>query len=306
MSDLAEAYGLVAAAEAARSSGLFDMLAAKPATAAEAARALGLDPSATAAVLMMLSSVGLVEEGAGRFSANGVESVVSTMHIWDGLPTRLERGEVLTRVERPGGADAHYRHVVRAMAEMLEEPSRHAADHLRELGPEVIDVGCGAATWSLPLVRQRPDLSVTLMDRPPVLAAARERVADAGVLDSFAFVPTNIASDDLGVDRCDLAMVGNVCHLFGETDNKDMFSRMFAALRRGGTIAVIDVTPEDYGSSRGAALHALSLVVRTKEGGVHAFTAYGEWLREAGFRDVSRQRLRGEPHGESLILARKP
>ena len=80
-------------------------------------------------------------------------------------------------------------------------------------------------------------------------------------------------------------------HLFGEARAVELLTRVAAALRPGGRLAVIDVMPDGAGPSRRAALQDLSLLLRIRDGALHPFGSYTKWVRRARLEPIARHRL---------------
>ena len=304
---LADAYAMVAVADAARDLGMVDVLSREPMESLDLAARLELDPIGVAFVLASLHAMGLVTRDArGRYAATPAAAGAGALGFWRGLPSRLKTGAPATAFDTANGANRTYPKLVGLMADIMASAVDQAAERLAGRGPRVLDVGAGASPWSLALVEREPHCHVTAIDRPAVLEVTKRRVDAAGRGGSFDFVPADLTSDTFGDRTFDLAIVANVCHLFGDGANRSLVRRLFSSLRPGGTIAVVDSTVEDeQPPSLSTALYALSLFVRTSEGAVHAFSSYCAWLREAGFRGVQRLPLSGGLP-LSLIVATRP
>ena len=71
--------------------------------------------------------------------------------------------------------------VVGSLAAAMHEPAAHLADWLPHPAGHVLDVGAGAAPWSIALAEADPSCHVTALDLPEVLAVTRQAVADASM-----------------------------------------------------------------------------------------------------------------------------
>jgi len=165
--------------------------------------------------------------------------------------------------------------------------------------------GAGAAPWSLALAARDPACLVTAVDLPAVLPATRRAVTDAGCERQFRFLAGDLFDVELGRGAHDLAIAGNLCHLFDEAANRRLLGRLHDALRPGGTLAVVDVMPGDGPTPRWVALYELGLLLRTASGRVHPLAAYLGWLHDAGFEPPERHRLVDRAQGV-LLVARNP
>ena len=48
---------------------------------------------------------------------------------------------------------------------------------------------------------------------------------------------------NLGDNTYDLAIAGNLCHLFDENANHNLLARLYRAITPGGKIAIVDILP---------------------------------------------------------------
>ncbi len=170
----------------------------------------------------------------------------------------------------------------------------------------VLDVGAGTVPWSLALARRDPECRITAVDLPAVLPATRAAVAAAGCEERFTLLAGDFFDVDWNTAGYDLAIAGNICHLFDAAANRRLLQRVFDALRPGGTLAILDVLPnERLDGPRWVVLYALGLLWRTTRGQVYPFSTYVTWLRAAGFESIEPTDLAtGLP--VTLITAHRP
>jgi hypothetical protein len=101
----------------------------------------------------------------------------------------------------------------------------------------------------------------------------------------------------------DLALIANICHLFGENANLQLLRRVADALRPAGRVAIVDILPTERGDGpRPAVLYALGLVLRTSSGRIYPYSTFRRWLGQGGFEDPRRRDLPG-PFPFTLITA---
>ena len=117
---------------------------------------------------------------------------------------------------------------------MLSSVAERAAKLLPPAG-RVLDVGRGAAPWSLALVARDPACLVTAVDLPAVVTATRRAVRTAGRQRQFRFLAGDLYDIELGRGVHDLAIAGNLCHLFNGDANRRLLGRLYDALAPGGT-----------------------------------------------------------------------
>ena len=301
---------------------LFDVLAGRPLTAAQAARKLAADPRAVAVLLDALTALRLLEKHgehyalangiAGCLTSNGRQNVLAItqhhancMRRWTqlarvaktGKPARREpsvRGEAGDIAAFIGGMDNLSAPVADEVVACLKKiPFRHA-----------LDVGGASGTWTMALLRARPRATATLFDLPVVLPLARRRLRSAGFLKRVRLVYGDFMRDALPAGA-DFAWVSAIIHQNSRAENRKLFGKVFAALEPGGWIAIRDII---MGPSRVApvsgALFAVNMLVGTRGGGTYTFAEIRADLRAAGFTAV--RILRREPTMNCVLVARKP
>ncbi len=167
----------------------------------------------------------------------------------------------------------------------------------------LLDIGGGHGGYSAALCRRYPELTATVLDLPGSAAIGREFTAAAGLADRVRFRDGDAVTADLG-EGYDAVLCFNLVHHLEPAQVSALFGRVSAALRPGGTLAVLDVFAEP---GRRAAAHAdvLALFVYLSSGAqVHTPGQLAGWLRDAGFGPPRAVRLLRIP-GLSLQVTTK-
>ena len=306
---LQEAIATSSALSAAERLGVLARLDAGPADATTIARDCAISERGARLLLAALCSLGLVEKDShGLYHAAFSDLAQLTMWItpWDQLIQAIRDDRPARAGDTPGGAETLYPKVVAHLGALFALAAERAADHLITRSQRVLDLGAGAAPWSLALAARNPNVRATAVDVPSVLAVTRQVVATSGYDDQFDYLSGDLFTIDLGRSIYDLAIAGNLCHLFDEATNRRLLGRLFDALRPGGTLAILDALPnERLDGPQSVVLYALGLLLRTNHGQVYPFSTYVGWLREAGYEAVERIDLSPSPP-ISLITARRP
>jgi ubiquinone/menaquinone biosynthesis C-methylase UbiE len=320
----AEAWGGMATSGvlvAAVRTGITARLAEGHATAAKVAADLGLDPLPTRLLLDCLRSAGHVTERSGRYQltrrarrwldpasplsvAGYVAGAGDYWPWWQGLEEAARTGTSTGSHEAPPG-DPYWRRYIEGQLELARLSAAEVARKLPlpRRPRALLDIGGGHGWYSAALCRRHPELTATVLDLPGSTAIGREIIAAAGLPDRVVFRDGDATTADLG-DGYDAVLCFNLVHHLSPGQIADLLGRAHAALRPGGTLAVLDVFAD---RARRAPAHAdvLALFVYLSSGAqVHTSVQFAGWLREAGFRPPKKVRILRIP-GLSLRVARK-
>lgn len=305
---LTEAVAAAAALQTAGRLGVLARLDGGPVTTAELAGACAISERGARLLLGALAGLGLAEGvggGTWRATLPGLAGLAGAAGTWADLDEALRVDRPRHAGDTPDGAAALYPEVVGHLGTMLAGMAARAAARLPPAA-RVLDAGAGAAPWSLAVAARDPSCAITAVDLPAVVPATRRAVRDAGRQRQFRYLAGDLFRVELGSGVYDLAIAGNLCHLFGEAANRRLLGRLHGALRPGGTLALVDVIPDGHEQrSRWVALYQLGLLLRTAGGRVHPLAAYLGWLRDAGFQPPERHLLAGQAQAV-LLVAHKP
>jgi SAM-dependent methyltransferase len=312
---LMSANGAVQIYRAAREAGVLQALAGAPASAVAIAQACGTALRPTALLLDGLRALGLLERAgeayalapAARFLAGPYRDLGDGY--WSHLPDFLASDRPMARMDDPEQSERHYQAQAQALAWMMAPSAEAAATALdiggRRRGLAVLDVGAGAAVWSLALARRDPATSVTALDWPAVLTIAQKAAAGAGLQKRFTTIAGDYHKVVLPEVGFDLAILANVTHLETADGNRDLFERLHRALRPGGELAIIDVFPLQPAGALPAALYELGLALRTTNGHLHGSANLQDWLAGAGFAEGRLIPLEAPPFTMGMLLTRR-
>ena len=91
-------------------------------------------------------------------------------------------------------------------------------------------------------------------------------------------------------EHFDLVYLGNICHIFGEIENRELFRKVDQVLVTGGRIAIVDMV---RGTNPFAAVFGVNMLVNTDNGGTWTLDQYSKWLASAGFQNVKLNEVAG-------------
>lgn len=280
---LHNAAATIAAFHAAVRLGILDRIDREPATVEQIADSCGTSRRGTTLLIAALSACGLVARVDGaRYEATsaGLAALHPLLDIWRHLPESIRNGTPLLRADTARGSATLYPQVVPHLARMSEAAARRAAALLPP-AVDILDVGSGAAPWSLALAARNQECRVSAVDLPEVLPITRHAVEHAGRAEQYQYLCGDVFNMKLPPRAYDLILLANICHLFDEDHNRQLLRRLAPCLRAAGTLAILDFIPA--GSSDGTiALYELGLFLRTGTGQVHPASAYQQWLADIG------------------------
>ena len=302
--------------------GVFEALADGERTAAELAAELECDPAGVETLCSALNGFGFLRHRQGRYRNSGVtRRFLLRSARWSlapGIPFLADVWDRLTGLEEtvrtgrhgdfhaPGQPAEFWERYLRSLASLARFVAPMVAKRIKLDEPprRLLDVGGGHGLFSVALCRRWPDLQAEVLDLPDAVGPGRRIVAEEGLEERVRFRAGDLREDDLG-EGYDLVLLFNVIHNATQDESRQMLARTLAALRPGGTVAVLDSEHRrprgDVGTSGGFSELFCFLLNGTR--------AYPEetirgWLQEAGFEGI---RVRGLRALQVVLLcARRP
>lgn len=292
---------------AAVKSGIIEALQLKPMSSEELARELKADGRSIWTVCEALAALGYLSPGEGKYqlSPEAVNMLYNPeapdytgftfMHryniinAWVQLPQVIASGKP-AQVER--GAD-NTKYFMLAMSSVAGMSAPAIAEFClgdQGQGIKILDIGGGPLTYAKAFASRRA--KVTVLDLPNVV---NHMSSQAAAQDGIEMVPGDF-NEGLPPGPFDMAFLGNICHIFGEPENRELFKKVAGVLSPGGRIAIVDMI---RGTNPMASLFAVNMLVNTKNGGTWTLEQYSLWLGDAGFSDITLQSV----GGRQLLLA---
>jgi SAM-dependent methyltransferase len=290
-------------------------------TAPELARDSSLDPRATARLLDCLVGLGLLHKDQDRYHLVAGSEVLSAKHpatilpmilhlnhIWKNWSllsdvVRQGKNESLKKISDWGGevqeAFIGAMHVVgKDLA--AEIAAHYDLSHFKKL----LDLGGASGTYTMAFLRRNLDLRAVIFDFAPVLAFAKKRLSEEGLLDRVELAAGDFYQDELP-KGCDLALLSAIIHQNSPEQNIALYKKIHRALEPGGVVLIRDhIMDESRTQPALGAMFALNMLVNTSGGDTYTFSEVKETLEAAGFGDVKQVRT-GEKM-DCLVQGRKP
>ncbi len=282
----------------------------------ELGRALGLHPRAYPDFFDALVATGMLardgdgpharyrntDEGRRFLDRRSAESVAGFLamvnarlyRFWGDLTEALKTGRPQNEVKHNGAPmfEELYRDPARlaqfmdAMAGISMANFRALAERF-DFGPyrTVADVGGASGLLSITLAARHPHLRCTSYDLPVVTPIATRKIAEAGLAD-------RVRAADLDAFRqpippADVVTMGLILHDWNLEKKLQLVRAAYDALPAGGAFIAVENLIDDPRRTNAFGLH-MSLNMLVEFGDAFDFTGadFGEWCRDAGFREV--------------------
>jgi len=302
--------------QAAHGVGLFARLGKGPATAADAARDLGLDAAMVGRVLIALAALDLAarEGDAWRLTPKAEATLLpeapcyqghtlahsgQVWPFWSDLESALagrQGGWVFSEAGSPRLRS--HRDFILAMHNMaMAGRAAELADRVHLEGRRTLmDVGGGPGTYAMALCERNPGLRATVLDLPETIAIAREVIARLGMAGRVAVLEGDWDTSDFGSGN-DVVLMSNILH--GPTSGAEMkLEKARRSLVDGGVLVVQDFLMNE--DETGPLIPALFNVMV----GAFSVTALTGRVAAAGFREIGIDPM-PEKVGTTIVTAVK-
>ena len=294
---------------AAVKTGIFEALHNEETTSEQLAKKLNADPRSIWIVTESLAELGYLEHAGDVLKISSEANSMfydpdsqnyngfAFMHTYDlfnpwlGLPDTIFSGKPFPKNKKQGPP----KNFIRAMSHIAKKSAPDVTSHCLAGMPQdakVLDVGGGPLTYAREFVKL--GASVTILDLPVVIDMMQPDLLPGETIEMIK----GDFNEGLPAGPFDLIYLGNVCHIYGEKENRQLFARSAEALAPGGRIAIVDMI---RGTGVHAALFAVNMLVNTENGGTWTYTQYQNWLTDAGFA----VRHHAEVGGRQLIIGDK-
>ena len=137
------------------------------------------------------------------------------------------------------------------------------------------------------MAHRDPNASVTAVDNPAALQAARRTAESIGILDRFETeesIPWTAA--ELAPRQFDLVLLAQRLHCLDTDDGNDLLKRSTSAAKPGGRVVVIDLFRGPGRPNLAECVEALRLELATESGRMRTLEETQQRLAEAGLREI--------------------
>ena len=181
-----------------------------------------------------------------------------------------------------------------------------AAEIIKLSNPEnierVLDLGCGSGALGLEILKQFPEINLSLFDYPNVTNLTKEYVAKRGVSERVQIISGDMFNDDFGTGY-DLVVLSNVVRTYSLIDSMFVLRRVFDSLVKGGKVVIHEfLLDETRDKPEFSALLSLNMLVSSEKGDVLTETDTWLLLKESMFSDIQREET---SFGSYVIIGQK-
>ena len=223
--------------------------------------------------------------------------------IWlSALGAALRRGwirlwQVLSRSDRWLNAFVDY---------LRGKARRRAAAVIRLLDlsdvSSALDIGGGPGIYATTFARASEGLTITVLDRPEVVAIARRNIAREGLGDRVHTVGANFHRDAIAGDY-DLVFISETVHANSSAENEVLVRKAAAVLTPGGRLVVHDyILDDDRTGPLYGALFSLEMLLVREGADNYTGAQVREWMTAAGLERIERVET---GVGTTLMIAHK-
>jgi len=231
-------------------------------------------------------------EGAKDNHRDGLLHTANLWHRWGTLTETVRRGN---RVPVPGSGTPEW--TANFIAGMQRNAKDRASLVVKVIGSagihRVLDLGGGSGAYSIAFAKASPNVQCEILDLAEVIPLTSDYVNKAGVSAQVSVRAGNMLQDNYGAGY-DIIMLNAICHMFSDGQNRDIFHRARKALAPNGRLVVQDfILNPDKAGPQHAALFSVNMLVGTDCGASYSEAEYADWMRSAGFAEISRIKLPG-------------
>ena len=297
--------------------GLFEALAAGPATIEELASQTGVPSRTIAIAAAAMVSLGFIEQH-GHHYQNGEQAAAFlagkpgpdlrpmlrffdqiSYPAWQKLADAVRTGNGQAQF---GTFDKRQQEIFSAGVESFSGPGAAALATNYDFGRhnKVLDVAGGTGSFLVAVLKRHAKLRGTLFELPGPCAVARQKLANLPEGSRIDIVEGDVFKDALPAGY-DALIVANTAHVFSVPHNIELLRKMRTGVQPGARLLLVDLwTDPSHTQPGSAALISGEFLVISGEGQAYSEQEADTWLRQTGWNKIEKTPLAGPT---SLIVA---
>jgi predicted transcriptional regulator len=167
----------------------------------------------------------------------------------------------------------------------------------------LIDIGGGSGAYSVFFCKVNSNLEAVILDLPGTLEVTKELTSNLDIANRIKLMEGDFNKQIEG--KYDAAFLSNIIHCEGERENIALIKRVYNALNSGGKIIIQDFMLDGNKTFPAfPALFSLNMLLFTENGRSYSFQEIENWLKEAGFHDLTRMNIK-LPRSISVLVGMK-
>jgi len=156
---------------------------------------------------------------------------------------------------------------------------------------QLMDVGCGPATFAVKFCEKYDGLNAVAMDREQNLQIAKEIVDQFGMQDRVELRPGDYNTDSLGSSN-DAMLLSSMTNQESPENIKKLLKKCYDSMNKDGVIMIQEqLLHADKKGPQLAALIGVNQIINTVQGTSYSTAEMEDILREVGFVDVESRQM---------------
>lgn len=156
---------------------------------------------------------------------------------------------------------------------------------------QLMDVGCGPATFAVKFCEKYDGLNAVAMDREQNLKIAQEIVDQYGMQDRVELRPGDYNTDSLGEGN-DAMLLSSMTNQESPENIKKLLKKCYDSMNKDGVIMIQEqLLHADKKGPQLAALIGVNQIINTVSGTSYSTAEMEEMLREVGFVDIESRQM---------------
>jgi len=311
---------LTHAIKAAIDLGVIKALRAGQKTAVQLAKELDVFPDALERLLTVIVGTELIEKYGDDYALSTITRLIPEKYLdfgdehWQHLAFHVKTGAPLPICDEIELTDLDHT-VNKASEEWMQTPAALATAQVLDLGKSrrglrILEIGCGSAVFGATLAHSDPDSVISLIDDKVNLGRAKTTVDSIGLNHRVTYIESESLDQideisELQGETFDLVLIANKLHRKTGGECERLFKQIFALIKPGRELAIIDVFPGQENGDLQRAIFDMELNLRTSRGRLHDPRLLEESLKEVGFGQIQFAHLPTAPFYWGLILAQR-
>jgi len=285
--------------------GIFECLIEKPLNSDSVADSSNSDEAATEILLNALVSMNLLNKSKSLFSNSDtankylirssksymgdiIRFTGKTWDSWEKLTETITTGKSQEPPYTEKQFDEEWESFIRGMHNFAisRSDAKITTDVVDLSGKSVLlDVACGAGTYSYELCNKYPNINAILFDLPGSIKVAKKISSEYKLDGRLDFIEGNYKKDDFPLD-VDCALLFNIIHQESKLENEILITKIYNSLSKNGILVIKDhILNDEKTLPVDGSIFSVQMKLTTG-GRCYNATEIYEWMSSAGFIEM--------------------